>query len=55
MWQGQTIQEACEALGIEYFDVLRELNVQPEIKSFLLDVGLLANAREEILCPPSFS
>ena len=50
MWEGKTIQQACEELGLEYRVVM--FNATPEIKSLLLDTSMLARYRdEEVLCP----
>ena len=49
MWDGKTIQQACEELGLEYKVVM--FNATPEIKSLLLDTSMLARYRdEEIFC-----
>ena len=48
MWDGKTIQEACDELGIRYVEM--RFDITPEIKNFLLDTSMLASAREEILC-----
>ena len=50
MWDGKTIQQACEELGLEYKVVM--FNATPEIKGFLLDTSMVARHRdEEVLCP----
>ena len=49
MWAGNTVQDACKTLNLDWQTVYQRLNVEPEIKSYLLDVSLLANAREEFL------
>ena len=50
MWEGKTIQQACEELGLEYKDVM--LVITLDMKRFLLDVSMLARYRdEEVLCP----
>ena len=49
MWDGKTIQQACDELGLDYKLVM--LDVTPEMKGFLLDVSMLANYRdEELMC-----
>jgi hypothetical protein len=49
MWDGCTIQQACELMRIDYADVSWHLNAMPDMKSMLVDTSLLAGAREEIL------
>ena len=50
MWDGKTIQEACELIRIDYSDVMHELNAWPEMKAFLVDVSMVANYRDTELC-----
>ena len=51
MWEGRTIQEACELIRIDYKDVSYQLNAWPEMKSFLLDVSMVADYRDrELIC-----
>ena len=47
VWYGSTIPAACEELGLEFADVDRAMNI--DIRSFLLDVSMVAGAREEYL------
>ena len=47
VWQGKTIPAACLELGLEFADVDRAMNI--DIRSFLLDVSMVAGAREEYL------
>ena len=50
MWDGKTIQQACEELGLEYKVVM--FNATTEIKSLLLDTSMVARYRDEkALCP----
>ena len=49
IWDGKTVQESCKLVRIEYKDVLWHLNSETEIKSYLVDVSMIANVREEIL------
>ena len=44
-----TIQQASDALGLDYTEVRWHLNVRPELRVFLLDVAMLADRRKEIL------
>ena len=49
MWDGKTIRQACDELGLDYKVVM--LDVTEEMKGFLLDVSMLANYRdEELMC-----
>ena len=47
MWDGKTVQQACDELGLDYKLVM--LDVTEEMKGFLLDVSMLANYRDEEL------
>ena len=47
MWEGKTIQQACEEIGLEYKDVM--LVITLDMKRFLLDVSMLARYRDEEL------
>lgn len=47
IWKGRTLQQACEHLGEEYSYV--EYCMTPRIRYFIIDVGMVANVREEIL------
>ena len=47
IWEGKTIQQACEELGLEYKDVM--FIITPEMKSLLLDTSMLARYRDEEL------
>ena len=50
MWTGKTIQQACSELELDYTDVMKVIT--HDMKSFLLDVSMLANYRDtELLCP----
>jgi hypothetical protein len=49
MWDGKTIQQACEELDLEYKDVMFVITL--DMKRFLLDTSMLARYRdEELLC-----
>jgi hypothetical protein len=52
MWSGQTIQQACTELGLEYENVRLKMNA--EMKAFLLDVSMLANYRDTELCQQQY-
>jgi hypothetical protein len=45
VWQGMTVPEAVQELGCEW----NQHYVPVEVKRFLVDVSMLANAREEYL------
>ena len=47
MWDGKTVQQACDELGLDYTVVM--FDITPDIKGFLLDVSMLANYRDEEL------
>ena len=47
VWQGKTVPAACFELGLEFADVDKAMNI--DIRSFLLDVSMVAGAREEYL------
>jgi hypothetical protein len=43
-----TIQQASDALGLDYAEVRWHLNVRPELRIFLLDVAMLADYRKTL-------
>lgn len=47
IWEGKTVQHACEFLGEDYSYV--ESCMSPQIRYFIIDVSMVANVREEIL------
>ena len=47
VWQGRTVPAACLELGLEFHDVDRAMDL--DIRSFLLDVSMVAGAREQYL------
>jgi hypothetical protein len=47
VWNGLTIPQACAYLDLDYSMVEDEMNIV--IRSFLVDVGMIANVRRNIL------
>ena len=47
VWKGYTIPAACEELGHVWLDVSKVMGI--ERKRYLLDVSMVAGAREEYL------
>ena len=47
LWDGKTVQQACISLSIDYREVYREMDI--EMRTFLLDVAMLANYRDGLL------
>ena len=47
IWKGNTIQQACEKLWLDYQEVDRAMCV--EIRRLILDTSLVASARDEML------
>jgi hypothetical protein len=47
MWRGMTVQEACKELKLDWQETHKTMPI--EVKRFLVDVSMLANAREEYL------
>jgi hypothetical protein len=45
VWKGMTVPEAVQELGFEW----NQHSIPIEVKRFLLDVSMLANAKEEYL------
>lgn len=47
IWDGYTIQQACETLRLDYQEVVIAMCV--EIRRLIVDTALLASARDEML------
>jgi hypothetical protein len=47
MWRGMTVQEACKELKLDWLEIRKTMPI--EVKRYLVDVSMLANAREEYL------
>ena len=52
VWAGNTIDQACDELGLDYKAVM--FDVTYDMKGFLLDTSMLANYRDqELMCQQS--
>jgi hypothetical protein len=47
VWEGRTVMQACEDLGLDWRVIDRAMPEQ--VRSFYLDVAMVAGAREEYL------
>jgi hypothetical protein len=47
VWEGRTLKQACEDLGLDWRMIDRAMPEQ--VRSFYLDVAMVAGAREEYL------
>jgi hypothetical protein len=47
MWCGMTVQQACKELKLDWLVIHKAMPI--EVKRYLVDVSMLANAREEYL------
>ena len=50
VWAGKTFPDACKFLGYSWHDVDRAMS--EDVRSFLLDVCMVAGARDEYLGEP---
>jgi hypothetical protein len=47
MWRGMTIQQACNELNTDWLEMYKMMPI--EVKQYVLNVSVLANAKEEYL------
>jgi hypothetical protein len=47
MWRGMTMQQACKELKLDWQETHKTMSI--EVKRYMVDVSMLANAREEYL------
>jgi hypothetical protein len=47
MWRGMTIQQACSELNTDWLEMYKMMPI--EVKQYVLNVSVLANAKEEYL------